>query len=58
MAWASAALECGERALLNAVLRYVKEDTDLDGHVGAPGFHKWLWDARWEYWLMPPDDGR
>lgn len=51
VAWASAACECGERELLQAVLRYVREDPDIDGNVGAPGFHRWLSDARWEYWL-------
>lgn len=51
MAWARAALACGERELLAAVQRAVREDPDLDSIVGAPGFHKWLDAARWEYWL-------
>jgi hypothetical protein len=49
-AWAIAACECGERELLDAVTRYLKEDPDVHSHTGAPGFHKWMNDARWDYW--------
>lgn len=48
--WAIAACECGERELLDAVTRYLNEDPDVHSHTGAPGFHKWMNDARWEYW--------
>lgn len=48
--WVSAAMEIGERTLLDAVRRYALEDPDaLNGYV--TGFHKWLRDGRWEYWV-------
>ena len=54
LAWARASLVVGEAALLAAVRRYVAEDPDLDGYAGAPGFHRWLNDDRWEYWVVSP----
>lgn len=50
-AWAMSAAEVGEDKLLKALLRYVEEETDLLSHAGAPGFHRWLYDGRWDYWL-------
>lgn len=49
--WVSAAMEVGEQALVEAVKRYAREDHDaIDGFV--PGFHRWLEQGRWEYWII------
>lgn len=50
-AWAKAAREVGEEALLGAVRRYVAEDKEHKRECGPPGFHRWLNWGRYEHWL-------
>jgi hypothetical protein len=52
--WLAVASEIGEPALVAAVKRYVAEDKEHRRECGAPGFHRWLKQGRWENWLAEP----
>lgn len=49
--WQKITREVGEDALLAAVRKYAAEDKDHRKECGAPAFHRWLKNGRWDYWL-------
>lgn len=58
-AWPAWAIEAdragGEDRLLAAVQRYFREDREHRRDCGAPAFHRWLKNGRWEHWLPKAD---
>lgn len=48
--WCDVSREIGEEVLVAAVIRYAAEDKDHKRECGAPGFHRWLKQGRWEHW--------